>query len=127
MKIILFPLLTISIFTVTCKEQSVNPQEIVEERTKRIPEIEMMLSDHPELHQFSRSSEIWIDKELTSLEESNINSRRCSICVRLHRVGKYASMNHGLITGNGGIRVFSNPARRGNHLQKNVWRIWRVL
>lgn len=79
MKVILVPLLAMSTLTTACKEQDTNPSANLE---KRAPEAETMLSCHPELHHFPSSSKIWIDKELTSLEESNISSKRFGYSTR---------------------------------------------
>lgn len=82
MKMILAPLLAMSMFTTACEERSANSSTKLEERHQHIPEVGTMLSSHPELHHFPGSSKIWIDKELTSLEESNIKSRRLGYSLR---------------------------------------------
>lgn len=82
MKIILVPPLAMSMFTTACEEESAKLPANLEERAEHTPQTETLLSSHPELHHFPGSSKIWIDKELTSLEEGNIKSRRLGYSLR---------------------------------------------
>ena len=76
MQIIFVSILAISIFTIASHTRNEDLPANLEKRSKYISGKETALSNHSELHSFSMSSQIWIDKELTSLEHNIRSSRR---------------------------------------------------
>lgn len=132
MKVLLVPLLAISTFTTACKEQSTNSPSNLEERAKHIPETETMLSCHPELHHFPNSSKIQIDKELTSLEESNISSRRLGYSIRTKHPeikekvkGVFAHSLDRIIPSKKNIEL--KKVQKNHHLEENISHILKRI
>lgn len=125
MKVILVPLLAMSTFTTACKEHTINSKEKLEEPAKHIRETVTILSSHPELHHFPASSKIWIDKELTSLEESNISSRRLGYSIRTKHPeikekvkGVFAHSIDRILPSKKNIEL--NTIQKNHHLTENI-------
>lgn len=82
MQIIFVSILAISIFIIAGHKRNEDLPANLEKRSKYISGKGTALSNHSELHSFPMSSQIWIDKELTSLEEHNIRSSRRGYSIR---------------------------------------------
>jgi hypothetical protein len=115
MQIIFAPLLAISIFIITFHERNEDLPANLEKRFKYVSEKETTLNNHPELHRFPMSSQIWIDRELTSLEEHNIRSRRLGYSIR----SKHPEVQEKVrgVFAHSTIRIM--PPRRGIQLKAN--------
>jgi hypothetical protein len=133
MQIIFIPLLAISFFIITFHERNEDLPANLEKRSKYISEKETTLSRHPELHGFPMSSQIWIDKELTSLEEHNIHSSRLGYSIRSKHPevqekvrGVFAHSTIRIMPPGRGIPLKTNP-QGDQHSKEQISRILKRI
>ena len=114
MNLIYVTILIAYIYTTACDEGNKVPPLTLEERSRNLPETGTALHNHSELHSFPSSSKIWIDKELTTLEEHNISSSRLGYSIRT----KYPEIQE-KVKG-----VFAHSPNRifppGKHIELNI-------
>lgn len=133
MQIIFAPLLAISIFFITFHERNEDLPANLGERSKYISAKKTTLSNHPELHGFPMSSQIRIDKELTSLEEHNIRSRRLGYSIRSKHPevqekvrGVFAHSTIRIMPPGRGIPLKTNP-QGDQHSKEQISRILKRI